>query len=300
MINFIDGLHLGRAQVIGLGLVGTDSLALIDSGPDRCFDAVVAGIRAGGLRPESVTHLLVTHIHLDHSGGAWRWAEEFGTTVCVHPRGAAHLADPTRLIASATTIFGTEMARLWGEIRPVPPEKIRIVHDGELIAAGGTAFRVVETPGHAPHHHAYWLARERELFAGDVAGCAIEGGPLLPPCPPPDINVELWRSSLETIRLLEPTRLWLTHFGSVDAPRPKLDQLEQRLVEWAEWVRTELRTGRTIAEMEPRFTAKVAEELRRAGASAELIATYEQADPSAMSVGGLARYWKKIHPATPA
>lgn len=300
MINFIDGLHLGRAQVIGVGLVGTGSLALIDSGPDCCFDAVVAGIRARGLRPEAITHLLVTHIHLDHSGGAWHWAEEFGATVCVHPRGAAHLADPTRLIASATTIFGGEMERLWGEIRPVSPDKIRIVKDGEMIAAGGTTFRVVETPGHAPHHHAYWLARERELFAGDVAGCAIGGGPLLPPCPPPDINVELWRSSLETIRLLEPTRIWLTHFGSVDAPRLKLEQLEQRLLEWAEWVRAEMCTGRTVSAIEPRFTAKVAEELRRAGANDELIAAYEQADPSAMSVGGLARYWKKFHPAAPA
>lgn len=297
MIHFIDGLHLGRPKVIGLGLVGRDSLALIDSGPDCCFEAVVAGIRRLGLRPEAVTHLLVTHIHLDHSGGAWRWAKEFGTTVCVHPRGAAHLENPGKLVASATTIFGAEMNRLWGEIQPVPKEKISIVHDGEEISAGGTVFRAVETPGHAPHHHAYWLAGERTLFAGDAAGCAIEGGPLLPPCPPPDINLELWRASLEKIRALDPERIWLTHFGSVDAPRAKLDELERRLVEWAAWIKAELRRGRSVAEIEPRFTEKVAAELRGAGASDELIATYEQADPSAMSVGGLARYWKKYHSA---
>ena len=108
MINFIDGLHLGRAQVIGVGVVGTEQLALIDSGPECCFDATVAGIRRLGLRPENVTHLLVTHIHLDHSGGAWRWAREFGTTICVHPRGAPHIENPEKLVASATKIFGTD------------------------------------------------------------------------------------------------------------------------------------------------------------------------------------------------
>ncbi|MBI3885548.1 MAG: MBL fold metallo-hydrolase [Opitutae bacterium] len=297
MINFIDGLHLGRAQVIGCGLVGTDQLALIDSGPECCFDATVAAIRRLGLRPENVTHLLVTHIHLDHSGGAWRWARDFGTTVCVHPRGAPHLQNPEKLVASATMIFGDKMPVLWGEVRAVPPEKIRIVHDGDEIVAGGTVFRAVETPGHAPHHHAYWLARERTLFAGDVGGVSINGGPLLPPCPPPDINLELWRASLEKIHALQPARLWLTHFGAVETPDEHLLDLGRRLTAWADWIKTQLRAGRSEAELEPRFTQLVAEELRRHGVNDELIATYEQADPAAMSVGGLARYWRKFHPA---
>ncbi len=297
MINFIDGLHLGRARVIGVGVVGTEQLALIDSGPECCFDATVAGIRARGLRPENVAHLLVTHIHLDHSGGAWRWAREFGTTICVHPRGAPHIENPEKLVASATKIFGADMPRLWGEVQAVPPEKIRLVQDGDEIAAGGTVFRAIETPGHAPHHHAWWCARARTLFAGDVAGVSINGGPLLPPCPPPDINLELWHASLEKIRALDPVRLWLTHFGHVDAPIAPLADLESRLGRWAEWIGAQLRAGRSEPEIEPLFTQMVAAELRASGANDELIATYEQADPAAMSVGGLARYWRKFHPA---
>ncbi len=296
MINFVDGQHLGRPQVIGVGVVGTGPLALIDCGPECCFDATVAGIRALGLRPENVTHLLVTHIHLDHSGGAWRWAREFGTTICVHSRGAPHIENPAKLVASAGKIFGTDMARLWGEVQAVPPDRVRLVNDGDEIAAGGTVFRAVETPGHAPHHHAWWLARERTLFAGDVAGVSINGGPPLPPCPPPDINLELWRASLEKIRTLDPARLWRTHFGCDEAPRARLDELERRLTNWAEWIRGRLRAGRSEPEMAPPFTQMVAAELRAGGADEALIATYEQADPAAMSVGGLVRYWKKFHP----
>ncbi len=296
MIRLLDGLHLGRPQVICAGLVGSDALALVDCGPETCFTQLVAEIRRRGLRPESVTHVLVTHIHLDHSGGAWRWAREFGAMVCVHPRGAAHLADPGKLVASATQIFGADMARLWGGVQEIPSAQIRIVHDGEEVRAGGAVLRAVETPGHAPHHQAWWLADERTLFAGDVCGVSIAGGPVLPPCPPPDINVELWQASLEKIRALDPQRLVLAHFGAVDDPRPRLDELERRLTDWAGWMAEQIRAGRTEEQIVPLFEQRVAGELRAAGVDAAGLAAYEQADPAAMSVAGLARYWRKHHP----
>ena len=296
MIRLLDGLHLGRPHVICAGLVGTEKFALIDCGPETCFAPLVAEMRRLGVRPENVTHVLATHIHLDHSGGAWRWAEEFGATVCVHPRGAAHLAEPGKLVASAAKIFGADMPRLWGEIRAVPADRLRVVADGEEVAVGAGRLRAVETPGHAPHHHAWWLESERTLFAGDVCGVSIAGGPVLPPCPPPDIDLAAWRTSLARIRALHAERLVLTHWGEVADIAARLDELEARLRDWSQWMLAQLRTGLAEEQIVPRFQARVADELRASGLGDAGIATYEQADPAAMSVTGLARYWRKHHP----
>ena len=134
------------------------------------------------------------------------------------------------------------------------------------------------------------------LYAGDVAGVVIDGGPCLPPCPPPDIDLAHWKTSLAKIRALQPRRLALTHWGFVDDVAPRLSELEQRLERWAEWMRAELRAGREPAEITPRFERYVEGELRAAGLDDDAIATYEQADPAAMSVTGLARYWRKLRP----
>lgn len=297
-LRLIDGRHLGRPNVIATGVVGhgTGPLALIDCGPESVFAETVRGLRRLGLAPERVTHVCVTHIHFDHAGAAWRWAVDYGATICVHPIGAPHLADPARLVASATKIFGARMGELWGDMRAVPPEKLRIVTDGEEVRVGDTILRAIGTPGHAPHHHAWWLPAERTLYAGDVAGVVIGGGPCLPPCPPPDIDLELWAASLAKIRALQPHRMALTHCGFVDDVGPRLAELEQRLGRWAEWMRAELRAGREPAEITPHFERYVWNELRAAGLDDDAIATYEQADPAAMSVTGLARYWRKRHP----
>ncbi len=296
MIRFIDGLHLGRPQVIGTGVLGTDQLALFDCGPESVFDETVAALRRLGLRPENVTHVFVTHIHFDHAGAAWRWAVDYGATICVHPFGAPHLADPTKLLASATQIFGDQMGRLWGEMRAVPVEKLRVIVDGEEVAAGGAVVRALDTPGHARHHHAWWIEAERTVFAGDVMGVSINGGPCLPPCPPPDINVEQWLASLNKLMELRPARAFITHFGELDHPAKRLNELAERLLDWAEWIAEELKIGLSEEKIISLFEQRVWSELKSAGLSDEAVETYEQADPAAMSVGGLARYWRKFRP----
>lgn len=295
-IRFVDGLHLGRPKVIGTGVVGDEQLALVDCGPESVFDHTVAGLRGQGLRPENVTHVFVTHIHFDHAGAAWRWAEEYGATICVHPKGAPHLADPTKLLASATKIFGDQMGRLWGDMRPVRADRLRVMNDNETIAAGGTVFTALDTPGHAQHHHAWWLERERTLFAGDVMGVIIDGGPCLPPCPPPDINIEQWLLSLQRLMRLHAARVFLTHFGEIDDPVKRLNELAERLMDWAEWVAEELKIGLPEEKIVPLFEQRVRAELKMAGLGDESLDTYEQADPAAMSVAGLARYWRKFRP----
>lgn len=296
MIRFVDGRHLGRPKVIGTAVVGGGPLALVDCGPESVFAATVAGLRAQGLRPEDVTHVFVTHIHFDHAGAAWRWAEEYGATVCVHPKGAPHLADPARLLASATKIFGDRMGELWGEMRAVRADRLRVVADGERVEAGGTVFTALDTPGHAQHHHAWWLETERVLFAGDVMGVSIDGGPCLPPCPPPDLHVESWLQSLQRLMKLMPARVFVTHFGELDDPVRRLNELAERLLDWAEWMAEELKVGMPEEKIVPLFEQRVRAELKAAGLDDDALDTYEQADPAAMSVAGLARYWRKFRP----
>lgn len=299
MIHLVDTRHLGRPRIIAAALLdlGPDAgLAMVDCGPEGVFDHLVEGIRALGRRPEEVRHLLLTHIHLDHAGGAWRWAREFGTTVYVHPLGAPHLLHPARLVASATRIYGDRMGSLWGRIEPVPADRLRTVEDDEVLTLGAVRVTALTTPGHAPHHHAWWLAAEGALFAGDVAGVVIGDGPVVPPCPPPDIDVETWRASLAKLRGLGAKAVYVTHFGRLDDPARRFDELEERLVAWSGWMLEHLREGREEAGLVGDFEAFVADELRGKGLGEEAIRDYEQADPAFMSVAGLGRYWRKFHP----
>jgi glyoxylase-like metal-dependent hydrolase (beta-lactamase superfamily II) len=298
MIHLIDALHLGKPGVICIALVecGSQELVMVDSGPESVFDSVVRSIRKIGFQPDHVRHLLASHIHLDHSGGAWRWAREFGTKVYVNPRGAPHLADPCKLIASATRIYGDKMNHLWGTTGQIPKELVIEVDEGTELQFGSRQFRVLYTPGHAQHHNAYWLESERTLFAGDAAGVIVRGGPPIPPLPPPDIHLESWKSSLEKIRALGPASLHITHFGRIDDPTRTLEALEKRIFGWADWMKQRLLEGNSEAEIIPEFEKFAKEELLAGGASPEDAATYEQADPASMSVAGLTRYWRKYHP----
>src|SRR5260221_166316 len=177
-----------------------------------------------------------------------------------------------------------------------PEYAVRTTQDGEVIQIGALDLRVVETPGHAKHHNAYWLSSERLLFAGDIAGVAIGGGPILPPCPPPDIDIEAWHSSIAKIQKIDPDRLALTHFGLFTNPKAHLKELSDRLSAWAESVKNALRAGKSEEVIVPEFQQFTEQELLRSGIGEKGVAVYEQADPAAMSVTGLSRYWKKHHP----
>ena len=167
---------------------------------------------------------------------------ELGATIYVHPRGASHLLDPTKLVSSARRIFGDDMERLWGEFVSVPTEQLCILEDGDCVRAGEIEVRAIETPGHANHHHVYqW---EDNVFGGDVAGVRLGSGPPIPPFVPPELNIELWRESIARIRALDPARLFLPHFGPVqESIAIHLDALDERVARWSEWFRERL-TGR--------------------------------------------------------
>src|SRR6476469_524977 len=227
-MRVIDVMHLGRPHVIGCWEVDG---ALVDPGPESSLETLLAAL--GGEQPGAI---VLTHIHLDHAAATGaivrRWPE---TPVYVHERGAPHLIDPSRLLASAERLYGDAMERLWGEIVPVPEENVRALAGGETVLG----MRVAYTPGHASHHVCYLHEDIGTAFVGDVAACRIPPSQLImPPTPPPDIDVEAWEQSLDLVASWSPQRLALTHFGAVEDGVPGyLAAARSRLREEAELAR---------------------------------------------------------------
>jgi glyoxylase-like metal-dependent hydrolase (beta-lactamase superfamily II) len=301
----LDTRQLGRDGIIAATAIETnDGLALFDTGPESTFDNVIVDLRKVGFELADVRHVFLSHIHFDHAGAAWRFAAARtngkGATIYVHPRGAPHLIDPTKLIESARRIFGDAMQRLWGKIAPVPAGRVKILQDNEVVRVGQFDIRAVETPGHASHHHVYhW---DDNLFGGDIAGVRINGGPPIPPFVPPELNIEAWHKSITRMRELNAATLYLPHFGKVNTSVPDhLDALDERVTRWFEWFRDKLRSG--VDEQELRTAFAVYEHTDISFGSSPpatehsaLIEQYEAADPSYMAVAAAIRYWKKYRP----
>jgi len=294
-IHILDTRQLGRAGIVAATALETnDGIALFDTGPESTYENVVAALRQSGSDPNDVRHVFLSHIHFDHAGAAWRFAE-LGAKIYVHPRGAAHLIDPTKLIESATRIFGDDMERLWGRIGPVPAERVEVLEDNEVVSVPPFEIRAIATPGHASHHHVYhW---EDNVFGGDIAGVRIGNGPPIPPFVPPELQVEAWRESIAKIRALNAANLYLPHFGKIAGPVSEhLDLVDERVARWSEWFRERIRAGDDELKLRSTFAELEHEDLRKGGATQSDIDGYEAADPSYMAVGAAIRYWKKYHP----
>ncbi|MEP6956398.1 MAG: MBL fold metallo-hydrolase [Chthoniobacterales bacterium] len=295
MVHVLDTRQLGIPGIIAATALETrEGLVLFDTGPEATFEQIGGELRRVGAKIEDVRHVFLSHIHFDHAGAAWRFAET-GATIYVHPRGATHLLDPTKLIESATRIFGSEMSRLWGKIAPVPSQNVRMLEDGDVVRVGEVDVRAIATPGHASHHHVY--AWDDCLFGGDIAGVRIGGGPPIPPFVPPELHVEAWLESIDRMRALQATRLYLPHFGAVeDSIVAHFDVLEEHVRRWANWFRDQIQIGANEAHLVPLFARYEAEQLSAGGATKEDAQGYEAADPSHMAVTASLRYWRKYHP----
>jgi len=285
-------LHFrGKPHTIAAFVLKTgEGPVLIETGPHSTIQYLEEGLARLDYRLEDVKHVLLTHIHLDHAGAAWAFAER-GAGVYVHPAGAHHLVKPEKLLQSAKRIYQDAMDQLWGTMNPIAAEALQQPEDGAVLEIGGLRIQAWHTPGHAVHHIAWQI--EDQLFAGDVAGVKIDEGLVVPPCPPPDINIEAWQRSIQRMRSLNLSRLHLTHFGAVDEVDPHLDMLEKRLTEWAEWIRPYYEQGASVEEVTPKFQAYVQQQLTEHGIEGEQLQQYENANPSWMSVAGLMRYWRK-------
>jgi glyoxylase-like metal-dependent hydrolase (beta-lactamase superfamily II) len=269
--ELIDLLHLGRPKVIGAWRVGE---VIVDPGPSSCLDTLLPALARRLPRV-----LALTHVHLDHAGASGSLLRRFpDTEVWVHERGAPHLIDPSKLLESASRLYGERMGELWGEVLPVPRERIRVLVGGESLES----FRVAYTPGHASHHVSYLHEPSRRAFTGDVTGVRIGEGRVLAPTSPPDIDLEAWRASLDVIEGFRPRSLAMTHFGAYDDVAEHLADLRKQL-EVAEAMARDLD--------ETAFASLV--RARVADTRASVRDAYEQAMPPEQSFHGLSRYLRR-------
>jgi len=276
MSRVIDVMHMGLDRVICAHEI--DGL-IVDPGPTTGLDTLLEGL--GGVEPRA---LLLTHIHLDHAGASGKLVERFPElAVYVHEVGAPHLVDPEVLLASARQLYGEDMDRLWGEVVPVPERNVRALAGGETVEGD---FRVEYTPGHASHHVTYLSQSSGEAFVGDVAGVRIPPvDHVLPPTPPPDVDLEAWEKSLQTLERLRPRALCMTHFGRVDDVGGHLARLREGLARQGE---------RARAHGEEAFVAAVEADIRAAaGGDEEMPERFLQAAPPKQLYLGLERYWRK-------
>jgi glyoxylase-like metal-dependent hydrolase (beta-lactamase superfamily II) len=279
-------------RVVGAYLItGRDGHTLIETGPGSTIAALERAVAAAGVRFADITQLVVTHIHLDHAGASGTLLRRLpAARLFVHPFGAKHMIDPTKLLASATRIYGERMDALWGAFVSCPPERVVTVMDGDEIKCGARTLSALYTPGHAVHHIAYHDAERRTIFTGDVGGVRIPGTPQVrPPTPPPDINVEDWHASVDRLRALEPRALDLTHFGRFDDPGRHLDDLLYRLDDWTKWVAGRLADGFSRDEMATALRLRSDAEMA-ADDGDRMAAAFELATPAGMTVDGLTRY----------
>jgi glyoxylase-like metal-dependent hydrolase (beta-lactamase superfamily II) len=284
-------LHFLAAGTVAAFLVRTsEGPVLVETGPESLYGHLVAAVQAQGHAIEDIRHVFLTHIHLDHGGAAWRLAKH-GARIHVHPVGAPHLQDPGKLLGSAQRIYGDAMERLWGRLEPIDPGLIVPMGDGEVARVGSTAIRAIHTPGHAIHHITYQL--EDGLFTGDVGGIRIGTGPVIPPFPPPDIDLEAWADSIARMRAARPSFIYPTHFGIKRDGLAHFDSLEENIRRIAEWLRQAMAAGSTEEALVPAFQNFMHDLLSEHGLPEDAIQDYEIADPAFMSVHGLSRYWKK-------
>jgi glyoxylase-like metal-dependent hydrolase (beta-lactamase superfamily II) len=273
-MRVIDVMHLGRPHVIGCWEVDG---ALVDPGPQSSMETLLAAI--GDEQPRAV---LLTHIHLDHAAATGalvrRWPE---LEVYVHERGAPHLIDPSKLLASAERLYGDRMEYLWGEIVPVPEANVKPLTGGEDVLG----MRVAYTPGHASHHVCYFHEDSGTAFVGDVAAVRIPGvEEIVPPTPPPDIDIETWLDSIATVESWRPERLALTHFGAIEEPIEHLELVRKRL-------REEANLARELPE--EAYERHHRDRVSAAATSEEAAEEMIQCVPPEYQWRGLNRYWSK-------
>jgi len=293
-IEIIDLGFMGTEGIIAsFLLVGEGSATLVETGPTTCVENLMRGLDDRGVAPEDVEKVLLTHIHLDHSGASGHLAERLPNAVFyVHEIGYQHLADPSKLLKSAARIYGEEnMGELFGEARPVPEDRLVKLEGGEEIEAAGGLISAHYTPGHAYHHLAYLEPQSETLFTGDVAGVRLPGQSYVkPPTPPPEVDVDAWKGSIETMRKLDPKVLCPTHFGSYEDVERHLSELEQRLEDWLLLVEERMDEELSQEDIAEELEAKGDAEMLREGADPEDSERYELAANYEMLVAGLMRY----------
>ena len=291
-IHTIDLGFLGKKSGIAAFLVELEQgPILVETGPHSTLPRLEKGINDAGFQLDDIKHVLITHIHLDHAGAAWCFAEK-GATIYLHPKGYRHMHDPGKLLASAKMIYKEKMDMLWGSLKPINESQLIIVEHLESVNIGSSTFIAHHTPGHAQHHIAWQM--DDVVFTGDVAGVSINNGPVIPPCPPPDINRELWLSSIDhLLTLTDVKQYYLTHFGLIENIEKHMAKLRSAIEAYTDFMKPFAEADKSPAETLPEFRTFVKSYLMDNGLNQKDADAYEAANPLDMSAAGLLRYWKK-------
>lgn len=302
----LDTVFQGEPGIIASYLLtGARGLALVDVGSAASLEQLLEGIRATGHQPDEIEHILITHVHLDHAGATGALlAHTPHAQVYVHSIGAPHLINPDKLLASAARIYGDQMETLWGKILPVPEDRVTTLDEGSQVQVGDRTLHALYTPGHAIHHVVFHDPAHGAVFAGDVAGVRLEDIPYVrPPTPPPDLNLEDWSASIDRLRALHPTALYLPHFGAVAGNLDThFDELRARLYGWGELLLPGIRNGERDLELASDLARASDPEVARSAsniAHAErdaAVKRYELATNYLMSAQGYVRYYRRVRP----
>ncbi len=295
-LDYVDLNFLGVPEIIATAVLHHASgVAVIDPGPSTTHQSLKESLRKKGISIADIRQVLLTHIHLDHAGVTGTLVRENpAIEVFVHERGAAHMIDPSKLLASAGRLYGADMDRLWGDFVPVPAERVTALKGEERIVAAGRELQVAYTPGHASHHVSYFDAASRVAFVGDTAGIRRPGRDyVMPPTPPPDIDLDAWRTSEGRILSWEPDTLFLTHFGPFHGARMHFQDMMARLDVWSAIVRRLLNEAALDEdERQSAFVDEAILDLKRTLGEQEADG-YSRAGRLDYSWQGLSRYWRK-------
>jgi glyoxylase-like metal-dependent hydrolase (beta-lactamase superfamily II) len=288
-LNFLDVPRVIAAAV----LHGPAGVTLVDPGPSSTLPSLRRALSNAGIDVRDVRSILLTHIHLDHAGATGTLVgQNPRIRVYVHEKGAPHMAAPDLLLASAARLYGDQMDRLWGEMRPVPPGAMTALSGGERIDVGRSV-QVCYTPGHAQHHVSFFLPDAGIAFVGDAAGIRIRPeGFILPPTPPPDIDLSAWQRSLDVIGQWVPDTLFVTHFGAYGPAAPHLAALADHLELVSGIAKRSLERNEPDEAREAWFAEQIRDLIRRRTGPSGL-ESYEVAGRFDLSWRGLARYWRK-------
>jgi glyoxylase-like metal-dependent hydrolase (beta-lactamase superfamily II) len=290
----------GEKDIIGSYLLtGGNELALIDPGPGSTLESLLEGIRNVGFDPQEVTHIIATHVHLDHAGAAGSLIQRMPhAKVYAHSKGVPHLLDTTKVVASATRIYGEElMQQYWGKIEPVPQDRLEVLEGGTILNVAGRRLEVHYAPGHAVHHVIFFDVHSGELFTGDAAGVRLQGVDYArPPTPPPDLDLEAWSNTIDLMKRLRPDVLYVAHFGPTKNVTQHLERLREKLISWGDFVLSAMRDGKTEEEIIQMLIAQTEPELQRVSRDPHVLFRYEIATNYPMTVQGYMRYWRKKHP----
>jgi glyoxylase-like metal-dependent hydrolase (beta-lactamase superfamily II) len=299
-VHGLDTLMSGYEGITAGYLIASSRPCLVETGTARSAPAVQRALDALGIAPSDLATIVVTHIHLDHAGGVGDLAEAYpNAEIVVHQRGARHLADPAKLMSSATRVFGDLMDTVFGELRPTDSGRIRAVDEvGEIDLGGGRTLTTYYSPGHAQHHVGLLDSHSGDLYVGDAAGIFIpEIGAIRPSTPPPDFDLDTAVASLRHFADLGPQRLLFSHFGPVSHVGSALEEAAEELRSWVDLVKETRTSALDLDHAVTMLRERTAERYGRLYTDPELDAKFELLNSTASNINGINRWLDQLEAA---